>query len=159
MAVSKIHKTSRITLYIVGLISLIVLGLFFFGGQVPAEQKIVAGESQPVFTDLLMYWMYILLLITVVVLVLFAVFGFFKKLKENPKKALGSLLILLGLGALLLITYLIGDGTPLNIPGYDGADNNPHTLKMTDMWLRSCYFIFGATILSIIVSPLFKRKG
>ncbi len=158
MAVTKIHKTSRMALYVSMFISVIVLAIFFLGGQVPADQKIVADQSQPKFTDILMYWMYILLIITIVALILFAILGFFKNLKESPKKALSSLFVLLALGALLLVTYLIGSGALLDIPGYTGTDNNPSTLKVTDMWLYSCYVMLVVTILSIIIVPIFKRK-
>lgn len=158
MAVTKIHRTSRMALWTTIAITLVVLGLFFFGGQVPEGQKLVADMSQPQFTDILLYWMYALLAITIGVLLLFAIFGFFKGLKESPKKALGGLFVLLALVALLVITYIMGDGTLLNIPGYDGPDNNPTTLKMTDMWLYSMYIMLAATVLAIFVTPLFKKK-
>ncbi|HOO94818.1 MAG TPA: hypothetical protein PLH60_02525 [Proteiniphilum sp.] len=159
MAVTKIHRTSKTTLIIGVLISIAVMALFYLGGQVPAYEKIAADMSQPKFTDLVLYWAYILFAITIVVLLLFAVFSFFKKLKESPKKAMGGLLALVGIGALLLVTYSIGDGTLLNIPGYDGPDNKPATLKLTDMWLYSGYILLVITFLAILVLPLFKKKG
>ena len=76
MAVTKIHRTSRTTLIIGVVISIIVLGLFFLGGEAPASQKIAADMAQPKFTDLLLYWCYVLLAITIVVLVAFAIFDF-----------------------------------------------------------------------------------
>lgn len=158
MAVTKIHRTSRIALYISMIISIVVVALFIFGGQVPEDQKIVAGQSQPKFIDMLMYWMYILLIVTVVAWFLFAVAGALKKFKESPKKALGSLFVLLAFGALLLITYMMGSGEILNIPGYTGTDNTSGVLKLTDMWLYSCYALFVVTVLSIIILPFFKRK-
>lgn len=158
MAVTKIHKTSRMVLIIGVIISIVVMGLFYFGGQA-APQDLVAGDlSQPKFTDLVLYWAYILLAVTVVVLIGFAVADFFRGLKENPKKALSGFLVLLALVALLVVTYVIGDGTLLNIPGYTGSDNVPPLLKMTDMWLYSCYFMFVITMLAMILLPLFSRK-
>ncbi|WP_352421665.1 hypothetical protein [Proteiniphilum sp.] len=158
MAVTKIHRTSRFTLYISVLITLVVLGLFYLGGQVPAHEKFVADMSQPKFTDIILYWAYVLLAVTIVVLIGFAIVGFLKGLKENPKKALTGLLTLVGLAVLLIVTYAIGDGTILSIPGYEGKDNVPPTLKMTDMWLYSAYFMFVITMLAMIILPLFKRK-
>ncbi len=158
MAVTKIHRTSRTTLIIGVIISIVVMGLFYFGGQA-APNELVAGDlSQPKFTDIVLYWMYALLAITVVVLIGFAIVGLFKGLKENPKKALGGVVALLALAALLVITYIMGDGTPLNIPGYTGTDNVPPMLKLTDMWLYSMYFMFVITLLAMIVFPLFTRK-
>lgn len=158
MAVTKIHRTSRTVLIIGVLISIVVMGLFYFGGQA-APHELVAGDmSQPKFTDVVLYWMYALLAITVVVLIGFAIVGFIRGLKENPKKALGGLVALLALVALLVITYIMGDGTLLNIPGYTGADNVPPMLKLTDMWLYSMYFMLVVTLLAMILFPLIKRK-
>lgn len=154
MAVTKIHRTSRFTLYIGVLITLVVMGLYYLGGQVPAHEQLVADMSQPKFTDLVLYWAYVLLAITVVVLIGFAIAGFAKGLKERPKKALGGLLVLVALAALLVITYVIGDGAILNIPGYEGKDNVPPTLKMTDMWLYSAYVMFAITLVTMIILPL-----
>jgi amino acid transporter len=158
MAITKIHRTSKITLTICIIISILVMGLFYLGGQAPVEEMISADLSQPKFTDIMLYWCYVLLFITVVVLVLFAVFSFFKQLKENPKKALGGFIALIGLVAMLVIFYTIGSGKPLNIPGYSGSDNVPPMLKMTDMWLYSSYLMLVLTVASILVSPLLKRK-
>ncbi len=158
MAVTKIHRTSRITLYVSMLITIVVMAVFFIGGQVPEDQKIVAGESQPKFTDILLYWMYVLLIVTVVVWILFAIAGFFRKLKDNPKKGFSSLFGLLAFGGLLLVTYLMGSGEILNIPGYSGTENVPGVLKRTDMWLYSCYALLVVTLLSIIILPIFKIK-
>lgn len=158
MAVTKIHRTSRMTLIVAVAISLIVMGLFYLGGQVPEAQKIVAGQSQPTFTDILLYWCYIILAITIAALIIFAIVGFFSSLKENPKKALGGLVALVGIVVLLVIMYVIGDGTLLNIPGYEGRDNNPGTLKMTDMWIYSMYVMLALTVLAIIFMPIFKRR-
>ena len=114
--------------------------------------------AQPVFTDLLLYWMYALLAITVVVLIGFSIVEFGRGLKENPKKALRGFYAILGLAALLVITYVIGDGTLLSIPGYEGTDNVPTVLKITDMWLYSIYFMLTITVLAIFVMPLVTRK-
>ena len=158
MAVTKIHRTSRTVLIIGVVISILVLGLFYFGGQAAPEDLVAGDLSQPKFTDLVLYWSYFLLGVTVIVLIGFAIADFFRKLKENPKRALSGLLVLLVLVALLVITYIMGDGTLLNIPGYTGSDNVPPMLKMTDMWLYSGYFMLVVTLLAMLVLPLFKRK-
>lgn len=159
MAVTKIHRTSRMILIIGVIISLAVMAMFYLGGQVPAQEKIIADMSQPKFTDIVLYWAYALLAITIGVLIIFALASFLKQLKNTPKKAMSGLLVILSLVALLVVAFVAGDGSLLNIPGYNGADNQPKTLKMTDMWLYSSYFMLVLTFLAIIVLPLFKRKG
>lgn len=158
MAVTKIHRTSRLVLYIITGITLIVLGLFFFGGSVPSGEQLPAlqGLSEPAFTDILMYWMYVLLMITIVMLLIFAIVGFFSSLKTKPKKALNSLFVLVVFAALLIITYVVGSGAPLNIVGYTGPDNVPARLKMTDMWLFSIYIMMALTTLALLLSPFMK---
>lgn len=159
MAVIKIRKTSSLVFFVSIIVTLAVIALFLFGGQVAPEDKIVADMSQPQFTDIMLYWAYTLLAVTVVTLILFAIFGFFKSLQTTPKTALSGLLMFVIMIAILGISYALGSGELLNIPGYDGADNNPATLKMTDMWIFSMYIILGLSILAILVSPLLgKRK-
>ena len=158
MAVTKIHRTSRMTLYATVVVTLIVFALFLFGGQVPLEQRIVPDMSQPAFTDVLLYWMYILLAITIVILLLFAIVGFLNSFRTNPKKAVSSLLVLVGLAAMFIIFYMLGSGAPLDIVGYEGKDNVPKTLKITDMWIFSIYAMLGLTILAILISPVLKRR-
>lgn len=158
MAVTKIHKTSRMVFIASIIVSLVVIALFLFGGQVAPENKIVADMPQPVFTDLMLYWAYILLVVTIVALVIFAIFGFFHSLKTNPKGALGTLLVLVALVGILGVTYMIGSGTLLNIPGYQGPDNNPATLKMTDMWIYSMYIMLGLSVVAILFSPLLSKR-
>ena len=158
MAVTKIHRTSRTSLIITMIVTIVVIALFLFGGEVAPENKIVPDMFQPVFTDLMLYWLYILLAITIVSLLLFAIVNFFKLLKTSPKKALGGLFSLIGIAALFGITYTIGSGELLNLPGYDGPDNTPGTLKMTDMFIYSMYVLLVLTIGAMIISPLLSRR-
>ncbi len=158
MAVTKIHRTSRTSLIITMIVTIVVIALFLFGGQVAPEDKIVPDMSQPVFTDFMLYWMYALLAITIVSLLLFAVMNFFKSLKTSPKKAMSGLFVLIAMAALLGVTYAIGSGDLLNMPGYDGSDNNPGTLKMTDMFIYSMYVLLVLTIGAMIISPLLSKR-
>lgn len=162
MAVTKIHKTSKMAMYIVVAITILISALFIFGGQTAEADRITtvdASVSQPAFTSLLLYWMYVLLAITIVVLILFGIAGVFTGLKTNRKATLQSTLAVLALGALFLITYVIGSGTPLNIVGYSGTDNVPPTLKMTDMWIYSMYVMLALTVAAILLAPVIKKIG
>lgn len=158
MAVTKIRKTSSTIFLVSIIISIIVIALFIFGGQVAPEQKLVADQSQPVFTDLMLYWAYILLAVTIVALVVLAAFSFISSLKSSPKSAMGGLIAAIALIVILGLTYAIGSGELLNIPGYEGTDNNPSTLKMTDMWIYSMYVMLGLSIVAILVTPLLSKR-
>ena len=161
MAVTKISKISRWALYAMTAVTVVLIALFFFGGNVQPEQQYaeVAGRPEPVFTSALLYWVYILLAVTIVALVIFSLFAFINNFRHNRKKAINSLLTLAVLAILLVIAYSIGDGTPLNILGYEGPDNVKGMLKLTDMWLYSIYILMALTIAAMLLSPVIKRIG
>ena len=161
MAVTKISRISRWTLYALTAVTLALLALFFFGGNVAPENQYMelVGIDEPNFTNGLLYWIYVLLAVTVFSVFAFSVFGFINNLRHNRKKAMNSLVMLAIFAILLVVAYSIGDGTPLNILGYEGPDNVPTRLKMTDMWIYSVYILMGLVILSMLFSPLIKRIG
>ena len=63
MAVTKISRISRWTLYAMSVVTVVLIGLFFLAGNVQPEQQYaeLVGKVEPVFTDALLYWVYILL--------------------------------------------------------------------------------------------------
>lgn len=161
MAVTKISRISRWTLYALTSVTIVLIALFFFGGNVLPENQYaeLVGIAEPSFTNGLLYWIYILLGITVFALFAFSIMGFINGFRHNRKRAINSLLTLVVFAVLLIIAYTIGDGTPLNILGYEGPDNVPAMLKLTDMWIYSVYILMTLTILAMLFSPLIKRIG
>lgn len=161
MAVTKISKISRWTLYAMSVVTVVLIGLFFLAGNVQPEQQYaeLVGLTEPTFTDALLYWVYILLGITILAVFVFSIYGFANNFMHNRKKAINSLVTLLIFAVLLVIAYSIGDGEPLNILGYEGPDNVKGMLKLTDMWLYTIYILMALTILAMLISPLINRIG
>ena len=161
MAVTKISRISRGTLYAMSVATVVLIGLFFLAGNGQPDQQYAewVGLTEPVFTDALLYWVYVLLGVTLLAVFVFSIFGFINNLRHNRKKAINSLITLVVFAVLLVIAYTIGDGTPLNILGYEGPDNVKGMLKLTDMWLYSIYILMALTILAMLFSPLIKRIG
>ena len=161
MAVTKISRISRWTLYALTAVTIALIALFFFGGTVQPENQYaeLVGIAEPSFTNGLLYWIYVLLAITVFAVVAFSIMGFTNNFRYNKKRAINSLVTLLVFAVLLVIAYTIGDGTPLDILGYEGTDNVPAMLKLTDMWIYSVYILMSLTILAMLFSPLIKRIG
>ena len=157
MAVTKIRRRSQIVFLIAVAISLVVMGLFAFGGQVAEVDKLIPDMSQPIHLNLLLNWTYWLVGITVLVLLGVAIFGLIKGLMDNPKKAILGLLALVALAAMLFITYSIGCGEPLDILGYTGPHNVYGWLKIVDMWIYSIYIMVAVVVLAIIVTPLISK--
>lgn len=157
MTVTGIKKISSSTLLIFSLITIVVVALFFGGGYEYDEK----GNKVYEFTDIMLWWTYALFGITVLATLGFALKGFFSSFANNPKAALLSVGGVLGLVALLAITYAMGDGTPLTTINEDSQKfNTEGWLKVTDMWLYTTYVLFslvvGASLFGAI-SRVFKK--
>lgn len=149
------YKISYYILYALFAVILIVLGMFYFGGEM--AEPVVPELSNPANTEALIYLMYVLLGSAIAVTVLAFVFQFGAALKENPVKAIKSLIGVLLLVAVLVVAWFSGSEEALVLPGYDGTDNVPFWLKLTDMFLYSIYFLLVVTIASMIFSTVKRR--
>ncbi|MCD8263064.1 MAG: hypothetical protein LUD02_02025 [Tannerellaceae bacterium] len=151
MAVTKIRKISSWTLLAAAIISVVVMGIFYAGGVVnPAAEM-----QEPIYTGLLIDWVYILFGATIISTFVFAVWQFIGLLKTNPKSATTSLGVLVVFAAIMFISYAIGDRTPLPIINADSAEyNTPGWLKITDMWIYTTYILIGLIILAVIAGTV-----
>jgi len=134
---NKAWKVSNFTLWIILGVSLIIALLFYCGGEVPEAQRIVYDLSQPSFTDLFIGWVFVLLALTFLIIIFG---GLYKYVNSDEKGSILHTVFLsggCGLMILLLVTWIVGDGDALKVPGYVGDYNNPFWLKACDMWLYS----------------------
>lgn len=154
------YKVSYYVLYALLAIILVVLGLFFFGGDAQGEAVLMGVDPemwQPAHTDSLLYLVYALLGVAIVATAVGFLFQFGTALKDNPVAALKSLLGFVLVVVVLVVAWSMGSDQPLNIPGYDGADNVPFWLKVTDMFLYTIYFLLGATLVAMILGGIKKK--
>lgn len=149
------YRISYYALYAMFAIILIVLGLFYFGGE--SATPLVPEMSDPAQTDALLYLMYGLFAVAIIVTVIAFVFQFGTALKDNPKGAVKSLAGILALVVVMIISWSMGSDKPLVLPGYEGEENVPFWLKLTDMFLYTIYFLFAVTVLAIIGSSIKKK--
>ena len=119
----KINKILNIVTIVMFVITVVLLGLFYFGGELPNSQYVT-----PVYTEQLLWWSYLLFGVAIVEALVFPI----ARLFTRPKEAMKSFIALAGIIVLVLIAYSMSDGTIMNIPGYSGSDNVPGTLKFTD---------------------------
>lgn len=129
-------------------ITVVLLGLFAFGGEVPNQQY-----STPVYTSAFLNWAYILFGIAIVAALIFPIV----RLVTRPKEAMKTLIGLLGVIVLVVIAYALADGTPLKLVGYTGTDNVPSMLIFTDTILYTMYFLFAGAILAILGTEIYRR--
>ena len=155
----RIQKVSGTVLYVMLAITLVILGMFFFGGETPLDQRLVADTAmeEPAQTDALIYWMYILFGIAVIITIAAAIYQFVTGFIDSPMTAIKSLLGLILIIVVLVISWAMGSDQPLVMPGYDGAENVPFRLKLTDMFLYTIYIMMGAMILLIFGFGIAKK--
>ena len=107
-------------------------------------------------TDIAIVWAYILFILTAISAIVFPLISVF----SNKKALIRLLVVLVGSAAVIVVSYLLASGSPIDIIGYAGdANKNPGTLKMVDTTLFVTYMLFGlalASILYSIVSRVFK---
>jgi hypothetical protein len=102
--------------------------------------------------DYLTYWTYLLTVLAVVFAIGFPAL----QVISNPKGGLMGLLAIVGIGVLMFVTYQLGDGTTMNIAGYNGPDNVPSRLKMTDMAIFSMYAMTAGAVIALLYSEISK---
>ena len=154
------YRISYYALYAMFAVILIVLGLFYLGGDAQGADVVVGVDPemwQPAYTNALLMLIYVLFGLAVAATLIGAIFQFGAALKDNPANAIKSLLGLVLLAVVLVVAWAMGDGTPMQIQGYSGTDNVPFWLKLTDMFLYSIYILLFVTIVAIIASGIKKK--
>lgn len=150
---SGISKISSIVFWVLTLGTIAVLGTFYMGGDAPTSTP---EMWEPKYTELLLFWGYILLGLGIVTAVLFALYHFSRELKDKPSEAMKSLLGMVAVVVMFFVSWTMGSGEELTIVGYDGADNIYFWLKWADMLLYASYFLITLAIVGVASSGFFK---
>lgn len=146
----------KISLLVLLALSAVVGVLFYVGGS--ADSIYVGDEAitVPKFTDSLLYWSYILMGIAAAITIIIQVASFISKLKESPKAAIKSLLVIVALVVVIAGSFLLGSGDKIEIVGYEGVQNSGFWAKFTDMSLYSIYILLIGTVLAILGTSIYK---
>ena len=152
-----IGNISKFTILVLGIISVILVALIYFGGN--AESLIVGEDSLtvPKFTDTLIYWCYILIALTICITLGFSLFGFVKKLIESPKDGVKSLAVIAVFVVLFIVAWMIGSPEKISIIGYEGTDNFGFWAQFTDMIIYATYALFVAIIATIAGAGIYTK--
>ena len=148
---------SKFTILVLGIISVILVALIYFGGN--AESLIVGEDSLtvPKFTDTLIYWCYILIALTICITLGFSLYGFIKKLIESPKDGVKSLAVIAIFVILFVVAWMIGSPEKISIIGYEGTDNFGFWAQFTDMIIYATYALFIAIIGTIAGAGIYTK--
>lgn len=141
-------KILNIVTIIMFAVTVVLLGLFLFGGDVPNQLY-----TTPIYTGALLNWSYILCVIAIVAAIIFPI----ARLVTRPKEAMKSFLGLAALAIIVGVAYAMSDGTPMKITGYNGPDNVPPMLVFSDTIIYTMYFLFVGAILAIFGSEIYRR--
>ena len=141
----KISKYSNYVLYLLFAITLVYVGMFYFG-----DVNEDSAYPHPVATDSFLNWANILFWGTIAVTLVFELYH----IVMNPKSAVRTLISLAIIAVIVLIAYDMSDDTPLKIVGYQGPDNVPSMLTMAGTMLYTTYILFAVTIVVILYSEL-----
>ena len=155
-----IENLPKYTLWVLFAISLVVSGIFIFGGSMEIEGN--AGEMLSTFvhTDLFLNWTYILFALSVVITLFAAISSFITTFRKNLKKGIGTIVVLVVFAFLFGVSWFLGSPEELTIVGYEGTDNVGFWAQYSDMCLWATIIFSVATILALVGSTLYSKiKG
>ena len=143
-----ITKISQYTLWGLMAISLVLVGIFLFGGFVEGTEG--SSIAEPLITETILKWAYVLLIITAVILIGFQLVFMFTNLKALKRMGI----ILAVVAALIFASYQLADDTVLNLIQYTGPDNVPGTLQTVGTAIIFTYILGVLAIVAILYSSI-----
>ncbi len=151
------QKLVSVLLYLILAISVVLLGIFYYkvSGATFASEKPTFEEQINAYgsiVDIFIGWAYVLIIVGALAALIPAIF----QMVTQPKNAVKSVISIAIVAVIVLIAYALSDGTPLDLPAYEGADNVPPTLKFADTMLFTMYFLLAGAIVSIIYAEIAK---
>lgn len=143
---------SKIALVIGLVVSLIVLILYFVGGDTTALTSTGQETTAPKNIDLMLYWIYITVAIGVILLIIFAVKTVLTMFQTDPKEAIKSVVTVAAFFVLMIVCYVISPEKEFSrIVNGEVETFSESTMKMIDMWLYSIYFLLAATVVLVVL--------
>lgn len=153
-AQDKVEKISKIVLWSLIGISLVVMALFaFVGYDTPYEED--PKQVDPVMTDLLLVWTYILIFATIIITIGAVIYGYVNGSNKSKHEDVGmaSKAGLIGWGTLIVgvvIGLIVGIASKDEVLLINGKDwNDPTDIILTD---TSMIAILVLTIVTVIVT-------
>ena len=151
-------KLTRITLWALLAIGIVVSVLFFAGGSSGSLE--VAGDflDIPTFTDLMLIWNYILFLGVTCVTLTIVVLEFREKYKTDREKAIQSFIVIGAFIFIALLCWILGSREEVKIIGYEGTDNVGAMAKLSDALIYLTYILFICTLGTLAWGVYYTKK-
>ena len=148
-------KVTLLTLLALGIVFIL---MFFFGGSNGSLE--VAGDflDIPRFSDAFLFWVYILVALAVLITLAVVCVEFVNNWKTNRSKAYMTLGVVCGFILLACICWFLGSPEKINIIGYEGTDNEGAWAQLADAVIYACYFLFFATLVTMLWGYIHTKK-
>lgn len=147
-----LKNLSRIVLYVLCAITIVITLLFFLGGDVDPN----ADYVEPVYTNAMINLMYACFFLTALLAVVSAVWQFVIKLQSNKSSAIKTVVSIALTVLVLVIGYFTSSGESITLLG-SGEVVDEGTIRMVDMMISTIYVMMGAGFLLMIFGPLAKK--
>ena len=150
----------KVTILVLMLLGILAAVMFFVGGSEGSLE--VAGDflNIPKYTDLLLYWNYVLVAVVVLVTFGFVFAKLIETFKVDAKKGLLSVGVILAAVGLCALCWWLGSPEKIEILGYEGTDNVGFWAQYSDMCLWATIIFSAATVLALVGSIAYSKiKG
>ena len=145
------NKIGNIVLWVSFAVTLVIAGMFFFGGSYEATTSTGGIMETPNATDTLLYWAYALIILGVAALVVFALKTLVTMFQSDAKAAIRSIAMVAAFVILMVVCYCISGETEFSrVVNGEVETYSATEMKMIDMWLYSFYALIGGTIVLVI---------
>lgn len=134
---------AKIAMYLI-----MALSVIFAIGSATEGDAMAEGSM----TGVIITWTILVLAIGIAGAIISEVFGAI----TNSGNILKSLVIVVAGVAIIAICWALSDGTPLNLPGYEGSENQSPWLEIADTGIYLFYLSAGVAVLSIIASEIYQ---
>lgn len=162
-AQDKVEKISKITLWVLIGISLVVLALFLLVGyDTPYEEN--PKFNDPQLTDLLIIWTYILIIVTAIATVGAVIYGFVSggNKSKNEDVGMASKAGLMAWGTFVvsvIIGIVVGVANQSEVLLINGERwNNPTDIILTDTSMISILILTVVTVIATVFSMVTNKK-
>ena len=147
----------KVTLWVLMLVGILAAVMFFVGGSEGSLE--VAGDflNIPKFTDLLLYWNYVLVIAVVCVTFGFVIAKLVETFKVDPKRGLVSVGVVVAAVLLCVICWALGSPEKIEILGYEGTDNVGGMARMTDAIMYLTYILTAATVAALAWGVVYTK--
>lgn len=151
-------KISSYIFYILMAVTAFVLVMFYCVGY-DNMSSVTGGAfvTDPEYTDLLMYWMYVLMVIGIVLVAIFGCTQFVANIKTDPKGAVKSIASIAAMVALFVAAYAVSSDAPILINNTVFEDKG--ILVLTDVCIYVQYVLLTVCVVAAILSLLGVFKG